>query len=384
MRGIQIGSVLGIPIRLNLTFLLILPVFAWLIGSDVGQLAVVLSDTLGVGLDPSALTGGMRPWTLGGAAAIGLFVCVLLHEFGHSIVAMRFGYEIDSITLWLLGGVASFSEMPEDWREELAIAVAGPVVSVALGVVAYGVVLVLPATAQQALFVMGYLALTNIILAGFNLLPGFPMDGGRVLRALLARTRPHARATQLAAEVGKAFAILLGFVGLFLNIFLLALAFFIYMGASSESQQTVMKAAFEGVTVSDIMTPKSRLDTVESTTTVAGLLDRMLSERHTGYPVLRAGRLVGMVTLDDARDVAAVERDALRVEDVMSDEVQVTHPETPAMDALEMLQRHDIGRLPVVVDDDLVGLVSRSDLMRAFSIINSDAAAPRGGSVFSR
>jgi Zn-dependent proteases len=384
MRGIQIGSVLGIPIRLNLTFLLILPVFAWLIGSDVGQLAVVLSDTLGVGLDPSALTGGMRPWTLGGAAAIGLFVCVLLHEFGHSIVAMRFGYEIDSITLWLLGGVASFSEMPEDWREELAIAVAGPVVSVALGVVAYGVVLVLPATAQQALFVMGYLALTNIILAGFNLLPGFPMDGGRVLRALLARTRPHARATQLAAEVGKAFAILLGFVGLFLNIFLLALAFFIYMGASSESQQTVMKAAFEGVTVSDIMTPKSRLDTVESTTTVAGLLDRMLSERHTGYPVLRAGRLVGMVTLDDARDVAAVERDALRVEDVMSDEVQVTHPETPAMDALEMLQRHDIGRLPVVVDDDLVGLVSRSDLMRAFSIINSDAAAPRGRSVFSR
>jgi Zn-dependent protease/CBS domain-containing protein len=384
MRGIQIGSVLGIPIRLNLTFLLILPIFAWLIGSDVGQLAVVISDLTGVALDPSALTGGMGPWLLGSVAAIGLFVCVLLHEFGHSIVAMRFGYEIDSITLWLLGGVASFSEMPEDWREELAIAVAGPAVSVGLGVVAYGVVLVLPATAQQALFVMGYLALTNVILAIFNLLPGFPMDGGRVLRALLARTRPHARATQLAAEVGKGFAILLGFVGLFANIFLLALAFFIYMGASAESQQTVMKAAFDGVTVSDIMTPQPRLDTVESTTTVAGLLDRMLSERHTGYPVLHAGRLVGMVTLDDARDVAAVERDALRVEDVMSDELQVTHPETPAMDALETLQRHDIGRLPVVVDDELVGLVSRSDLMRAFSIINSDATAPQGRSVFSR
>ena len=384
MRGIQIGSVLGIPIRLNLTFLLILPIFAWLIGSDVGQLAVVISDLTGVALDPSALTGGMGPWLLGSVAAIGLFLCVLLHEFGHSIVAMRFGYEIDSITLWLLGGVASFSEMPEDWREELAIAVAGPAVSVGLGVVAYGVVLVLPATAQQALFVMGYLALTNVILAIFNLLPGFPMDGGRVLRALLARTRPHARATQLAAEVGKGFAILLGFVGLFANIFLLALAFFIYMGASAESQQTVMKAAFDGVTVSDIMTPQPRLDTVESTTTVAGLLDRMLSERHTGYPVLHAGRLVGMVTLDDARDVAAVERDALRVEDVMSDELQVTHPETPAMDALETLQRHDIGRLPVVVDDELVGLVSRSDLMRAFSIINSDATAPQGRSVFSR
>jgi Zn-dependent protease/CBS domain-containing protein len=384
MRGIQIGSVLGIPIRLNLTFLLILPIFAWLIGSDVAQLAVVLSDLIGMQLEPTALTGGLRPWLLGSAAAIGLFVCVLLHEFGHSIVAMRFGYEIDSITLWLLGGVASFSEMPEDWREELAIAVAGPAVSVGLGVLAYALVLLLPSTAQSALFVMGYLALTNIVLAAFNLLPGFPMDGGRVLRALLARTRPHARATQLAAEVGKAFAILLGFVGLFMNIFLLALAFFIYMGASSESQQTVMKAAFEGVTVRDIMTPQTRLDTVESTTTVAGLLDRMLSERHTGYPVLRAGSLVGMVTLDDARDVAAVERDALRVEDVMSDEVRVTHPETPAMDALETLQRHDIGRLPVVADGELVGLVSRSDLMRAFSIINSDATAPQGGSVFAR
>jgi Zn-dependent protease/CBS domain-containing protein len=384
MRGIQIGSVLGIPIRLNLTFLLILPIFAWLIGSDVAQLAVVLSDIIGVQLDPAALTGGARPWVLGSAAAIGLFVCVLLHEFGHSIVAMRFGYEIDSITLWLLGGVASFSEMPEDWREELAIAVAGPAVSVGLGVLAYIIVLLLPSAAQSALFVMGYLALTNIVLAVFNLLPGFPMDGGRVLRALLARTRPHARATQLAAEVGKAFAILLGFVGLFVNIFLLALAFFIYMGASSESQRTVMKAAFEGVTVADIMTPQPRLDTVEGTTTVEGLLDRMLSERHTGYPVLQGGKLVGMVTLDDARDVAAVERDALLVEDVMSREVTVTQPDTPAMDALETLQRHDIGRLPVVADDELVGLVSRSDLMRAFSIINTDATAPQGRSVFTR
>jgi len=384
MRGIHIGSVLGIPIRLNITFLLILPIFAWLIGADVGQLALVISEFIGVSLDPGALTGGTRPWVLGSAAAIGLFVCVLLHEFGHSIVAMRFGYEIDSITLWLLGGVASFSEMPEDWREELAIAVAGPAVSVGLGVLSYVLVLLLPATAQQAIFVMGYLALTNVVLAVFNLLPGFPMDGGRVLRALLARTRPHARATQLAAEVGKGFAILLGFVGLFVNIFLLALAFFIYMGASSESQQTVMKAAFEDVAVRDIMTPQTRLDTVESTTTVAGLLDRMLAERHTGYPVLRGGQLVGMVTLDDARDVDTVERDALLVEDVMSDDIRVTHPDTPAMDALEQLQRHDIGRLPVVADAELVGLVSRSDLMRAFSIINTDAATSQRGSVFSR
>ena len=372
MRGIRIGSAFGIPIKLDLTFLIVLPLFAWLIGADVGQLAVVVNDLFGSTIDAGPLTTGSMQWILGAAAAIGLFVCVLLHEFGHSLVAMRFGYEIDSITLWLFGGVASFAEMPEDWKQELWIAIAGPIVSVGLGVLSYLAFLVLPTSLDPVKFVLGYLALTNVVLAVFNMLPGFPMDGGRVLRALLARTRPHARATQIAAEVGKVFAFLLAIFGLFTNLFLIALAFFIYIGASSEAQQTVMKAAFQDVTVRDVMTPREDLDVVSENTSVAELLERMFTERHTGYPVMRNDQLVGMVTLDDARGVKEVERDAYRVGDVMSGDLTTISPDADAMTAIEEMQRNDVGRLPVVDErGEVVGLISRSDLVTAFNIIQS-------------
>ena len=377
MRGIRIGSAFGIPIRLDLTFLLVLPLFAWLIGSDIASLTGVVNDLFGSVIDPDVLTAGSMQWVLGSAAAIGLFLCVLLHEFGHSLVAMRYGYEIESITLWLFGGVARFTEMPEDWRQELTIAVAGPIVSLALGVVAYLGFLVLPTALDPIKFVVGYLALTNVVLAVFNMLPGFPMDGGRVLRALLARTRPHAQATKIAAEVGKIFAFLLGIFGLFTNLFLIALAFFIYIGASSEAQQTVMKAAFEGVTVRDVMTRREDLDTVRTDTSVAELLDRMFVDRHTGYPVMQNGRLVGVVTLDDARSIKEVERDAYRVEDVMSAELSTIAPDADAMTALQQMQEKKVGRLPVVDETgEIVGLISRSDLVTAFNVIQSRGAIP--------
>jgi Zn-dependent protease/CBS domain-containing protein len=371
MRGIRIGSAFGIPIRLDVTFLIVLPLFAWLIGTDVGNLVGVINGLFGASIDATPLAVPPMQWILGAAAAVGLFAGVLLHEFGHSLVAMRYGYEIDSITLWLFGGVARFTDIPEDWRQELTVAIAGPVVSVALGVVSYVAFLAVPS--QPALqFVLGYLAVTNVALAVFNMLPGFPMDGGRVLRALLARTRPHARATQIAAEVGKGFAILLGLFGLFFNLFLIALAFFIYIGASSEAQQTVMKAAFEDVTVRDIMTPREDLDIVSEQTTVSELMQRMFTERHTGYPVLRGDDLVGMVTLDDARQVREVERDAYLVGEVMSDELTTIGPDADAMDAIARMQEHDIGRLPVVDETGaLVGLISRSDLVTAFNIIQT-------------
>jgi len=382
MRGIRIGSVFGIPIKLDITFLLILPLFAWLIGSDVANLTTVLNSMFGSAMPVDVLTAGSTRWVLGTAAATGLFVCVLLHEFGHSLVAMEYGYEIESITLWLFGGVARFTEMPEDWKQEFTIAVAGPIVSVALGALSYVAFRLVPGALPTVQFVLAYLALTNIALAVFNMLPGFPMDGGRVLRALLARSRPHARATQIAAEVGKLFAVVLAIVGLFANLFLVALAFFIYIGASSEAQQTVMKAAFQDVTVGDIMTPAAELKTVTADTSIATLTDRMFRERHTGYPVLQQGNLVGMVTLDDTREVREVERDAYRVEDVMATDLTTISPDADAMDAISMMQREGVGRLPVVDDaGELVGLISRSDLVTAFNIIRtrgSEAGAETG------
>ena len=373
MRGIRLGTVIGIPVQLNWTFLLILPIFAWIISSDIVLLAELVNDVLGSSIATEPLTDGSMPWILGFAAAGGLFFGVLLHEFGHSLMAMRYGLEIESITLWLLGGVASFKEMPEEWLKEFNIAIAGPIVSVLVGVVSYvGFLLTSGFGALQ--FVLGYLALMNIALAVFNMLPGFPMDGGRVLRALLARNRPHAQATQMAAEVGKIFAFMLGILGLFaFSPLFILLAFFIYIAASGEAQQSTVKAAFQGVTVRDIMTPGDELHVTEPESSISELLGRMFTERHTGYPVVdRHGELVGMVTLDDARTIKEIERDAYRVEDVMERDIQTIKPSADAITALRTMQEHGVGRLPVVDErGELTGIISRTDLMTAFNVIQS-------------
>jgi len=373
MRGIEVGTALGIPVRLNWTFLIVLPLFAYLIGSEVGTIAETMNGALGAGIDPAALAGGFMPWALGVAAALGLFGGVLLHEFGHSIVAMRYGYEIESITLWLLGGLASFTEFPEDWKHEFWIAIAGPVVSVAVGLACYAVFALAPVGSNAVLFVFGYLALLNVVLAAFNMLPAFPMDGGRVLRALLARNQPHAQATQRAAGIGKVFAFLMGIFGLFSGrLLLIVLAFFIYVAASGEAQQTTLKAAFEDVTVADVMTRREDLHTVTEDISVAELISRMFEERHTGYPVLQGSTLVGMVTLEDAQSVRAVERDAYSVGDVMETDIVGVGPEADAMTALQTMQENGVGRLPVVDrNEELVGIISRTDLMTAFNIIQT-------------
>jgi Zn-dependent protease/CBS domain-containing protein len=379
MRSFRIGSAFGIPIKLDLTFLLVLPLFAWLISVQIAEYVNILNGVWAAEIAPEALADPTLSIVIGIVAAVGLFAGVVLHELGHSLVAMRFGFPISSITLWLFGGVAQLEEMPEDWKQELLIAIAGPVVSVALGAGSYVAFLLAPSSAPVARFLLGYLALMNVALAIFNMLPGFPMDGGRVLRALLARNRPYARATQIAAEVGKVFAVLLGLFGLFGGggLFLIAIAFFIYIGASGEAQQTVMRAAFEGVTVSDIMTPAEDVETVHPDDSVAALLERMFRQRHTGYPVVRDGNVVGLVTLEDALEVKEVERDAYTVSDVMTADLEAVEPDLGAMDALTRMQEEGIGRLLVMdnggfgeaADGDLVGLVTRSDVMTALSII---------------
>lgn len=371
MRSFRIGSAFGIPIRLDLSFLLILPVFAWLIGRQIGPTVEILNTVWDTGLVADPLASGSMRWILGSAAAIGLFVGVVLHELGHSLVAMRYGFPISSITLWIFGGVAQLTDQPEDWFQELAIAIAGPAVSIALGVLSYVALLALPDGLQAVKFVVGYLALMNFLLAAFNMLPGFPMDGGRVLRALLARTRPFAKATQIAAEVGKLFALLLGLFGLLnFNVILIGIAFFIYIGASSEAQQTVMQAAFQDVLVRDVMTPVAEVSSADADMSVADLLDLMFRERHTGYPVMDDGRLVGMVTLDDARDVEPVERDAYRVSDIMSDDLKTIATHSDAITAFQAMQSHGVGRLLVIdASGEFAGLISRTDLMTAFNII---------------
>ncbi|WP_255171782.1 CBS domain-containing protein [Natrononativus amylolyticus] len=369
-RSYRIGSVLGIPIKLDVTFLLILPIFAWLIAGQVVELAVVLEVVLGTDLDVAALEGTGWIWVLGSLAALGLFASVLLHELGHSVVALRYGVPIESITLWLLGGVAQLTDTPEEWHQELAIAVAGPAVSVAIGVGSYGLLLATPDALEPLRFVLAYLAVMNVVLAAFNMLPGFPLDGGRVLRALLARNRPYEVATAQAARVGQLFAFVLGLFGLFtINVFMIAIALFVYIAAAGEARQTALEAAVGGVRVADVMTPREALVTVDPDATVRELLERMFVHRHTGFPVTDSTGVVGFVTLEDVRSVPPVERDARLVRDVMRRSPTTIHASEDAIGALLSLQRDGYGRL-LVTDDrgDVVGLVTRSDLARALSI----------------
>ncbi|WP_181692721.1 CBS domain-containing protein [Natronomonas sp. LN261] len=379
-KGFRIGSIAGIPIKLDVTLLLILPVMAYLIASGMPEAADALNVTLDAGLDVDVLTEGMLPWIIGFAAAIGLFVCVLLHELGHAAVARRYGYGIESITLWLLGGIARPEEQPDRWNHELWIALGGPVVSVAIGV---GCVLFLDAIpSDPARFVVGYLAVLNVVLAVFNMIPAFPLDGGRVLRALLGRTRSRVAATEIAVSVGKSFAVVLAFLGLLVfNPFLIAVAFFVYIAAAAEGRQTALKATFEGVRAGDVMTPVGELRTVEPTESLAEMLDRMFRERHTGYPVLDSGRLVGIVTLEDVRDVDPEARQATTAGDVMSSDLESVQPETEAVEAMQRLGSGDIGRL-LVVDESgsLAGIVTRSDLVTAMNVMRErrsvEAASP--------
>ncbi len=369
-KSFRIGSLVGIPIRLDITFLLILPIFAYVIAIQVEDLIELLNRTLGIAIEVAPMTADAMPWILGSFAAVGLFVSVLLHELGHSVAAIRYGFPIDSITLWLLGGVAQLSEQPTDWREELVIAIAGPAVSIGLGLGLLVGVYLIPVGTDALLFVVAYLALMNLVLAAFNLLPGFPMDGGRVLRALLSRNQPFAVATAQAARVGKLFAIALGLIGLLaMNFILIALALFIYIAASSEARYTALRQAVEGIAVRDVMTPVDQLDVVEPSLSVDDLLGRMYEQRHTGYPVVDGSGVVGVVTLDDVREIPPEDRDRTAVEGIMTRELTTLTPDEEAFAAIEALQSNDIGRV-LVLDavGDLAGLITRTDLMTALDI----------------
>lgn len=380
MWNYRVATVIGIPIRVNITLLLFLPVIVWLIGSQVGtqEGAEVWVDLLS-GLSsneitPEQLQGGNTPWILGALAAVGLFFGVTVHELGHAWTARRFDISISSITLWIFGGMAHMDENPEDWRVEFWIAIAGPVTSIFVALAFYIPLQFLPPVAELV-FVFGWLSIMNVVLAVFNMVPAFPMDGGRVLRALLSRNRPYSEATSMAATVAKFLAVGMGLLGLFGGgPILVLIALFVYVAASSESKMTAISEALSGVTVADLMTREVK--TVSPQTTVADLFEKMLVERHTGYPVARNGDAVGIVTLEDAKEVAPHEREAVRVDDIMTEDLVTVGPEEDAFEALRTLSTKSFGRLVVVENDEIVGIISRTDVMKALDVL-------RGGGGFS-
>jgi Zn-dependent protease/CBS domain-containing protein len=368
VRNYHLTTVWGIPIRVNISLLVFLPVLAWIIGSgaQISVYAGLVGTLTGVDLDVARLMAGQTPWLIGSAAAVGLFASVAVHELGHSWMAMRYDLEVESITLWILGGLASLKTMPREWNREFWIAVAGPVTSILVGLVCYAAVLALPASAQVTTFVVGWLAVTNLFLAVFNMLPAFPMDGGRVLRALLARTRPYAAATRLAARIGTGFAVLFAVVGvLSFSPMLLLLALFVYGAATGESRTVALSDLLEGLSVSDVARPASA--TVEADASVEDLVDRMFAHRSTEFTVVRDGEAVGVVTIDDFRTLSRAEREADTVADLMETDLPRFAADMSAFDALVAL---DGSKASAALVDSIDGtrVVSRADFASAMEM----------------
>ncbi len=258
---------LGIPVQLDLTFLFVLPLLAWLIGSDLDKFIVAFD----LNIDREPLTRGFRPYALGFFAALGLFFSILIHELGHSLVGQRFNLKIKSITLWVLGGMAEFESIPTQRGTEAVMAVAGPVTSFLLAGLVWMLQHAVPQPYGGLRFILAYLFYMNIVLGTFNLIPALPLDGGRVLRSLLAMRISYLKATKVAATLSKTLALVLGLGGfLSLNLWLMLIAFFIFVAVSGESSYASVSTVLRGIRVDDLMTRD--VSTVPPEMKVSGLI----------------------------------------------------------------------------------------------------------------
>jgi Zn-dependent protease/CBS domain-containing protein len=363
LRGFRIGSVFGIEIRIDYSWFVIFVLILW---------------TLTLNVFPSAHPGqGTMTYVLMGLSGTLLFFASLLaHELSHSLVARSRGIPVHSITLFIFGGIARTTSEFESPGDEFRIAAAGPVSSLLIAGLFWlvwwlGTRLGLPVAVTG---VASYLALINFVLVVFNLFPGFPLDGGRLFRALVwKRTGDVGRATRIATNGGKVFGYMLMVLGL-LNMFggnglggiwLVFIGWFVRMAAESSYVQHVLRRSLEGVQARDVMTPDPQ--TVEPGATLLLFLeDHVLEGRHHSYPVTENGRAVGLITLARVRAVPKNEWSARTVRDAMipmSADVAVD-PDDSVADAMQKLNESPVGRILVTDADRLVGIISQADVAR--------------------
>jgi len=353
--SLPILRVAGIQLRIHITFLLLI---AWLAFGYYAQSgsAVAASRVIFVLL---------------------LFLCVVLHEFGHAFAAKAFGINTPDITLLPIGGVARLERMPEEPVQELIIAVAGPLVNVviALGLFVAGgsQALLNPSTVEGGGLIAQLLTI-NIMLVLFNLLPAFPMDGGRVLRALLATRMSYARATQVAATVGQGFAFVFGFLGLLWNPFLIFIALFVYIGASQEAALAQMKDVSRRFPVSSAMVREFR--TLSEDASLQEAVDALLATSQHDFPVVNeAGTVTGVLTRQDL--IAALRKNdpTLTVGDVMRRDIPTVTTGTRFEDAFRIMQECNCPAVPVLDSmKRLVGLLTPENVTELMMI---QSAMPR-------
>jgi len=341
-----IGRIAGTDIKVHVTFLLVVGWWA-LMGYSQGGPTAALASAL---------------------ALLALFACVLLHEFGHILMARRFGVRTPDVILLPIGGVARLERIPEEPRQELLIALAGPAVTLAIAVILYLVLRLGGSGAQVAELsehqpFLAFLVTVNIYLLLFNLIPAFPMDGGRVLRALLASRLGLVRGTRIAATLGQSLAVIGGLYGLTREEPLLILvAFFVFLGASAEAAAVETRAAGQGLQVGQMMVTNFR--TVPIHATLAQAVNLLLSGEQREFPVVdNYGRTEGILTRDNLIKGLSQRGPDSGVAEAMTPNVPTVPPTLGFQEALDRLRASHLPALPVVdVSGTLVGLLTMDNI----------------------
>jgi len=363
----HIFTLLGFRVNLDLSWFLIAILISWSLAT--GYFPAVIE-----GLDPGLA------WTLGIAGALGLFASIILHEFSHAMVARRFGMPISDITLFIFGGVAELKDEPTNARAEFLVAVAGPLASYVLAGAFHLAARALSGAAEPSPLVvlLSYLALLNLVLATFNLLPAFPLDGGRMLRAAVwGWTGNLMRATRTAATMGRLLGGLLLALGLVSVIggnfvggmWQALIGFFIISAARASESQMAARIGFEGLTAGQLMARPAI--SVPAEISLSELVDDYFYRHfHKAYPVVRAGKVIGCVHVRDASAYPRADWAGRTVADILPDagRAAVIAPDTPVWEALKTMNELQVSRLAVADDGVLAGILTMRDLMTYLSL----------------
>jgi Zn-dependent protease/CBS domain-containing protein len=366
-KSVPIIRLLGFEIKIDPSWIIVLFLMIW---------------SLSLGVFPQYYQGlsSTTYWWMGIFGAIGLFVSIVIHELFHSLVARRFGLSIRGITLFMFGGVAEMTEEPANAKTEFYMALAGPVTSIALGLIFYSTYLILKrlGVSMGITGIFGYLGIINWALAGFNLIPAFPLDGGRILRSILWWRKKDLRwATRIASRMGEIFGFTLIFLGVFSifrgsfvgGIWLFLIGMFLQNASQVSMQRLMISKALEGETVRRFMKPDPV--TIPDTMTLKEAVEDYIYRYHYKmFPVVRNSKLVGCLTTRDIK-VIPKEKWSTQTAGEVSKSCSIDntiHPDTDATQALSLMNRTGNSRLMVVENDQLIGVITLKDLLQFFSL----------------
>jgi Zn-dependent protease/CBS domain-containing protein len=364
----RVGRIAGIDIFIHVSWIIIFVLLTWSLAT--GWFAV---------LYPGWST--ITYWVVSLIAALLLFVAVLVHELAHSLVARARGLQVKNITLFIFGGVSNIEQEPQTPGVEFQMAFVGPLTSLVIGGIAYLLQLALGENTSPLAAILRYLAVTNILLGIFNLIPGFPLDGGRVLRSIIWKLTGSLRtATRVTTLVGEMIAYLFILLGIWLffggnlldGIWLGFIGWFLLNAAQSANAQSMLQSMLKGVTVGEVMNPSPI--TVPANISLQKLVDDYFLPRGLrSAMVTQFDQLAGLITLSDIRSVPREQWSQVSVGQVMIpvNKLYVVSPQQSLNDVLPLMAEHDVNQLPVVQDDRLVGVLSRDAIMRYLEVRRS-------------